>query len=77
MNGDRRPDLVATENGTVQVYLGNGDGTFNALPVWTPPPPNQEGAVALGDIDGDGNLDVAGYQSFDLHVANFGVYLGN
>src|SRR5262249_31341063 len=77
-NGDGIPDLVVG-NGTaigssdnVSVLLGNGDGTFQAavnyavgsLPIF----------VTVGDLNGDGNLDLA--------VANGGsntvsVLLGN
>jgi hypothetical protein len=66
-NGDGRPDLAVvsavcdatTCTRSVSALLGNGDGTFGA------PVGNQstEGlnsqAVALGDVNGDGRLDLA------------------
>jgi hypothetical protein len=81
VNGDGKPDLlVANEcagnceyssNGSVGVLLGNGDGTFQPAVSY-----NSGGAeaysVAVGDVNGDGKLD--------LIVANdnaVGVLLGN
>src|SRR5262249_21951948 len=53
-NGDGSPDLAATNysnNGTVGVLLGNGDGSFQAAQSYA------AGAnavsVAVGDFDGD------------------------
>src|SRR5207248_1928517 len=48
----------------VSVLLGNGDGTFQ-------PPRNYPGVthfVALGDFNGDGNLDVAGHGAGGLSI---------
>jgi len=73
VNGDGRPDLLVTDNGgSVNVLLGNGDGTFQAPVAY-----NSGGSparwVALADLNGDGKPD--------LVVANFsntvGVLLGN
>ena len=59
-----------TTNGTISVLLGNGDGTFGTqIPITIPGLDLADGtpstlastpsAVAVGDFDGDGNLDIA------------------
>lgn len=63
-NGDGKLDLAILDslsggNSTVTILLGNGDGTFTAASV----SPFFTGAIltsiAVGDFDGDGNLDLA------------------
>ena len=63
LDSDGDPDLVVANNGysqdtsTIAVLLNNGDGTFAAAVEWaTGWGPN---SVALGDLDGDGDLDAA------------------
>jgi FG-GAP-like repeat/Bacterial Ig-like domain (group 3) len=64
-NGDGKLDIVVTEQKTMQVLLGHGDGTFDttlqALPI--PSFNNQQygccGSVITGDFDHDGNADFA------------------
>jgi hypothetical protein len=73
-NGDGKADLAVTITGGVEVFLGNGDGTFQ-----TPTKVYAAGtgpqSVAVGDFNGDGKAD--------LVVANFltsgtiSVFLGN
>lgn len=62
-NGDHKPDIaVATspfggETGTISIFLGNGDGTFQpASAIAIPAAPN---SVATADLNGDGKLDLA------------------
>lgn len=58
LNGDGRPDLVASVRGRgVGVILNTGNGTF-AEAVWVGGNVNF-GSLALADFDGDGHLDVA------------------
>jgi hypothetical protein len=63
-NKDGKLDVAAVgiNNGSVNIFLGNGDGTFGApaqYPVgsMTQSPPNHN--VLTGDFNGDGKLDLA------------------
>jgi Flp pilus assembly secretin CpaC len=63
-NGDGHPDLAVANqtDGTVSILLGNGDGTFAAQTTVTLPAGTAKvspSALATGDFDGDGNLDIA------------------
>jgi hypothetical protein len=59
MNGDGRVDLVAANEigNSVTVFLGRGDGTFEAMPARFPTGEYPTG-VAVADFDGDGIPDV-------------------
>jgi FG-GAP-like repeat len=57
-NNDGKVDMVVANNedASVQVFLGNGDGTFKPQsPILLDGNPI---AVAVGDFNGDGNVDV-------------------
>ena len=58
LNGDGKPDLVATTNAgfAVDVFMGNGDGTFQPRKLFF----NgfQTGSGAIGDFNQDGRPDV-------------------
>ena len=61
-NGDGKPDFAigfqpAADSGTLAVFLGKGDGTFQA-PINSAVPPGA-GALVAGDFNGDGKLDLA------------------
>jgi hypothetical protein len=75
-NGDTIVDLaVATSNAkTVQVLLGNGDGTFEVTSYSTVMQPEK---VALGDFNGDGAWDLATSLYDPLKKGMIGVLLGN
>ena len=59
-NGDGIPDLAVTNEdfgpGTLVIMLGNGDGTFRRGATYTMG--NSPYSVAVGDFNGDGNLDL-------------------
>jgi len=70
-NGDGKLDLAVANhcggdascaNGTISILLGNGNGTFTAAA--SPATGSGPSSVAVGDLNGDGKLDLA--------VANFG-----
>jgi hypothetical protein len=64
-NGDKKPDLAIVNqcqtsgncSGTVTVLLGNGDGTFQAPPSYASGGYDAD-SVAVGDLNGDGKLDL-------------------
>ena len=74
MNRDGNPDLVVANAGadsgySVDVWLGNGDGTFTR--VARDSSVYGSNVVALGDLDGDGNLDIveSGMYEITEHVS--------
>jgi hypothetical protein len=63
VNGDDVPDLVVIESYNAQpvslaVLLGTGNHTFAAAPVYIPLSFSEGVAVALADMNNDGNLDI-------------------
>jgi len=76
LNGDGVDDLVVTNGGfsfgSVSVILGNGDGTFQTPRMLTPD--RNPSSVAVGDLNGDGVLDLA---VSNRDSANVTVFLGN
>jgi hypothetical protein len=81
--GDRKLDLATNyESNTVNVLLGNGDGSFiqaPASPITIPSPPFNNlfpivNWIATGDFDNSGHLGLA---VVDLQTSNVNILLGN
>jgi uncharacterized protein (TIGR03437 family) len=67
LNGDHKPDAVVSGSGKISIFLGNGDGTFQAertLPAGSSSP-----AVAIADFNGDGIPDLAFTAGLVVEVA--------
>jgi hypothetical protein len=56
-NSDGHAHVVASMGNAIAVFLGNGDGTFGVSSFSTPA--TFVGALATGDFNGDGKLDLA------------------
>ena len=71
-NGDGRVDLAALDspNSTVSVFLGNGDGAFQAAQ--TSDTANGPKTLAAGDLNGDDRADLV-----TVHDSHLGVLLAN
>jgi probable HAF family extracellular repeat protein len=74
-NGDGRLDLACVNqtDGTISIFLGNGDATFNGDGFFQPPATVATnagpGQMTVGDFNSDGILDLA--------VTNFGSFAGD
>ena len=74
MNNDKKLDLVVAcgKSHRINVLLGKGEGQF-AAPASTTPVSDSPGEIALGDVNGDSQVDfsiaLTGYVS--LHDADF------
>ncbi|HEX3737800.1 MAG TPA: choice-of-anchor D domain-containing protein, partial [Solirubrobacterales bacterium] len=78
-NGDESGDIVTANSGAFfsgafSVLLAQEDGSYAPAPDSSLEGEYQQMAAAVGDFDGDGNLDIAGVASPNQ---NLSVYLGN
>lgn len=73
LNGDGKLDVIFTGT-TLNVCLGNGDGTFQTCTSYADDPTGAGGVIHLADLNADGKLDVILAHSFDN---TFAYHLGN
>ena len=64
INNDGWKDIIVANGNDIQrqqlvVYYSNGDGTFPLLPSWQSDDIDYHGHLAAGDIDNDGDVDIA------------------
>jgi hypothetical protein len=76
-NGDGIPDLIASEEGYIEVLFGNGDGTFRSGP--TTDTLMTANWIVAADMNGDGTVDLvqAGGANEGGDPGGVGVSLGN
>jgi hypothetical protein len=80
--GDGIPDLAVANNTStgadgVQVFLGTGDGTFQAGQLISLPVGSYPQALVAGDFTGDGRTDLAVVCSIPASTGKLQVLLGN
>src|SRR5690348_3829040 len=85
-NGDGKPDLVLSSNGSptdpqvVAVLLGNGDGTFKNGVLYSPAGRSPQ-TVVVADFNGDGRQDLAVPDFYSANtvgpVGDVSLFLGN
>lgn len=73
LDGDGNSDLIVGRSGSIEVLLADGVGGFGAPTSFSQGGLDMED-IAVGDIDGDGALDVAG---IDRPLETVGVLLGD
>jgi Bacterial Ig-like domain (group 3)/FG-GAP-like repeat len=87
VNGDGKPDVLVANlfcssdpcGGSVGVLLGNGDGTFQDVRTYSAGGDYSQ-SIAVGDINGDGKLDLIvnnGFSGGDFGPSVVGVLMGN
>jgi hypothetical protein len=79
-NHDGILDIAATDsvNGGVQIFLGNGDGTFTVGPTFaTDIVTSSALGIAVADFNGDGLPDIAVVNNVGTSSASVGVLLNN
>ena len=76
LDGDGRADVVVSAGqGSVSVWLGNGDGTLRQTS--TTLPGYHPGRVVLADVDGDGRPDIVYSNTYPFPPFEVNVYLND
>jgi hypothetical protein len=80
-NGDGKLDIAATDNfnGVVQIFNGNGDGTFTTGATYQTDTASGANPVGLvvGDFNGDSKPDLAVINNHTATTADVGILLNN
>ena len=77
-NRDGKLDLAIVDADVVELFFGNGDGTFTAGPVYQVIQEGDATGIAAGDLTGNGILDlVVGTVALDGETSYLVVLLGN
>src|SRR6202042_3177421 len=69
-------DLIGSTSVAVQVFLGNGNGTFTALAPFSYMLEFALNVVAVADVNGDGEVDVITEGGLASQATN-SIFLGN
>jgi hypothetical protein len=74
-NRDGRPDIIASHNiNGIEVYLQNADGSWTLTPDVLPRLRGGANAVAAGDLDADGDIDVVAGGRLD-RMGQYGLFV--
>ena len=75
INGDGQPDIITAnlDSNAVGVLLGIAGGGFAPVTTYSTGPNSQPSAVALGDVSGDGRLDIV---TANTNASTAGVFRG-
>jgi hypothetical protein len=76
-NGDGNPDLVSCNGSQIIILLGNGDGTFHAIPAISNPQGISPIFLAAADLNNDGKTDLVGFASVNPLDNQLVTLLGN
>ena len=56
-DGDGKLDVITSNGPSISIFIGNGDGTFQATSPLTITIPSTTQGIATGDLIGDGKVD--------------------
>ena len=67
-NGDGVLDLAFSDTYGIEIFLGNGDGTFKASSQNPIAVPSELYSLTTGDFNHDGTVDIAGLDNYDNRI---------